>query len=153
MSPLERNQSQFPRRHALMCVCLCVFCFVYTLCISLQQVQYVCNQIHTVCSQMGGRRAASLIHKQGSIVSFSCKNSNAFHLVQHRLRDLYKCLYTPCFMYSHTYTTMGIIERVLQQMPSTVYHLNLQKTEAFILKFPHMYFHFWISNVHVRRSL
>lgn len=150
MSPLERNQSQFPRRHALMCVCvlLCLHALHFT------TTSTVCMQLDTYSMQLDGRTTCRELNSQArQHVSFSCKNSNAFHLVQHRLRDLYKCLYTPCFMYSHTYTTMGIIERVLQQMPSTVYHLNLQKTEAFILKVPHMYFHFWISNVHARRSL
>lgn len=46
MSLLERNESWFPHRHAVMYVF--VSRFVYALCISLRQVQYVARYIQYV---------------------------------------------------------------------------------------------------------
>lgn len=84
---------------------------------------------------MGGRRAASLIHKQISMLA-SGVVTTAFYLV-HRL-DLYNCLYTPMYLCSHTYTTMGISDGAIRPLLlSAVYHLR----EAFIVKVPYMYFY------------
>lgn len=101
---------------------------------------------------MGGRCAASLIHKQGSMLALVVRT--ATHFISFRI-DYWICttVYTPCFKYSHTYTANG--DHWKSPSASAIDSLSaepLEHTVWFWTSLMCVCFHCWTSNVHVDLS-